>query len=191
MKLVFATANKNKIKEVKSVLPDSIIVLSLNDIGCKEDLPETHFTIEGNSKEKAEFIFTKYGYDCFSEDSGLEVFVLKGEPGVYSAHYAGTRDPNKNIELLLLNLRNEQNRKAQFKTVFTLVVNNIYNQFTGIVTGHITHNAIGDNGFGYDPVFIPDGYDLTFAQMEEPKKIEISHRTNAFKLMTEFLAINF
>ncbi len=191
MELVFATANNSKIKEVKAVLPATLVILSLNDIGCNEELPETHYTIEANSREKAEFIFTKFRYNCFSEDSGLEVFSLNGEPGVYSANYAGSRDARKNIDLLLLNLRNELNRKAQFKTVFTLIVNNIYNQFTGIVTGHINHKSIGNNGFGYDPVFIPDGYEQTFAQMDQSKKIEISHRTKAFRLMTEYLSKNF
>lgn len=191
MQLVFATANKNKIKEIKPLVPPSIEIIGLLDIGCTEEIPETHFTIEDNSMEKAEFIYQKYGYNCFSEDSGLEVFALNGEPGVYSAHYSGTRDPQQNINLLLLNLRNTKDRRAQFKTVFTLVIDNTYNQFTGIVTGLITEKPTGTNGFGYDPIFIPDGSSLTFAEMSGEEKSNCSHRTKAFTLLTNFLRNNF
>ncbi|MFI5172029.1 MAG: RdgB/HAM1 family non-canonical purine NTP pyrophosphatase [Chitinophagales bacterium] len=189
--LVFATNNKNKIREISRVVPSSIKILSLADIGCLEELPETHYTIEDNSKEKAEFVFEKYGYNCFSEDSGLEVMALNGEPGVYSAHYAGSREPEKNNNLLLLNLRNVDNRKAQFKTVITLVIDNRFDQFTGIVTGKIAEVPRGNNGFGYDPVFIPDGFNQTFAEMEPDEKIAISHRTKAFNSMTDYLTKNF
>ncbi len=191
MRLVFATANKNKIKEVKTLLPESMEILSLSDIGCTEEIPETHFTIQENSKEKAQFIFEKYGCNCFSEDSGLEVFALNGEPGVFSAHYSGSRDPIQNMNLLLLNLRNIDDRRAQFKTVFTLVIENTYNQFTGIVTGKIVDSPMGSNGFGYDPVFIPDGSVQTFGQMDSDQKTSISHRAIAFKLLTQYLYENF
>ena len=191
MELIFATGNKNKIKEVIQLVPKSIKIKSLEDIGCYEEIPETHFTIEANSREKAEYIFEKYGCNCFSEDSGLEVFALNGEPGVFSAHYSGSRNAEENINLLLLNLRNMNDRSAQFKTVFTLVIENNYNQFTGIVTGKISLLPIGTNGFGYDPVFVPDGAAITFAQMTSEEKTSISHRAKAFKLLTDYLNCNF
>lgn len=191
MNLVFATANKNKISEVQSLLPATIELKSLADIGCLEEIPETHFTIEENSREKAEYIFEKYGCNCFSEDSGLEVFALNGEPGVFSAHYSGTRNASENINLLLLNMRGKTDRRAQFKTVFTLVIENSYNQFIGIVTGKIAEMPAGTSGFGYDPIFIPDGAAITFAQMNTAEKNSMSHRTIAFTLLTEFLNKNF
>lgn len=191
MQLVFATANKNKINEVKTMLPKTIEIRSLGDIGCMEELPETHFTIEENSREKAEYVFEKYGCNCFAEDSGLEVFALNGEPGVFSAHYSGTRNASENINLVLLNMRGKTDRRAQFKTVFTLVIENSYNQFTGIVTGKITEMPAGISGFGYDPIFIPDGATITFAEMNPVEKNSKSHRSIAFKLLTEFLHENF
>jgi len=191
MQIVFATANKNKIKEVKMVVPETIKIRSLEDIGCYEEIPETHFTIEENSMEKAQYVFEKYGCNCFSEDSGLGVLALNGEPGVFSAHYSGSRDAAENINLLLLNLRNIEDRRAEFKTVFTLVIENSYNQFTGIVTGKIMLSGLGTNGFGYDPVFIPDGAALTFGQMTPEEKNKFSHRAKAFRLLTEYLNKNF
>lgn len=191
MELVFATNNRHKIKEVKAALPPALKILSLKDIGCFEELPETHSTIEENSLEKAVYVHEKYGYDCFAEDSGLEVEALNGEPGVDSAHYAGSRDPEANIRLLLLNLRNRTDRKARFKTVFTLIFRSEINQFSGIVTGHIAMKPEGTNGFGYDPVFIPDGYDLTFGQLAPEIKSSISHRAKAFGLMTDYLKLDF
>lgn len=191
MKLVFATNNKNKIKEVKEILPAELNILSLKDIGCFEELPETHATIEENSLEKAVYVHEKYGYDCFAEDSGLEVVALNGEPGVDSAHYSGSRDAEANIRLLLLNMRNQNDRSARFKTVFTLIINSEINQFSGIVTGHIAMNPEGTEGFGYDPVFIPDGYNLTYAQLPAAEKSQMSHRAKAFKLMTDYLKQNF
>ncbi len=191
MQIVFATANKNKIKEVKLMVPETIQIRSLEDIGCFEEIPETHFTIEENSMQKAQYVFEKYGCNCFSEDSGLGVLALNGEPGVFSAHYSGSRDAAENINLVLLNLRNVEDRRAEFKTVFTLAIENSYNQFTGIVTGKIIESALGTNGFGYDPVFIPDGAALTFAQMTAEEKTKFSHRAKAFKLLTEFLYKNF
>ncbi len=190
MKLVFATANKNKINEVLPLIPASIDVLSLVDIGCSEEIPETHGTIEANSQEKAEYIFQKYGYNCFSEDSGLEIEALDGEPGVYSAHYAGTRDAAQNINLVLLNMRGITNRRAQFKTVFTLIVEGNINQFTGIVTGFITDAPKGNGGFGYDPIFVPDGSVRTFAEFTQAEKSAVSHRSKAFGLLTSFINNN-
>ncbi len=187
MELVFATNNRNKIKEVKELLPASLLILSLQDIGCVEELPETHATIEENSLEKAVYVHEKYGYDCFAEDSGLEVAALDGEPGVDSAHYSGSRDANANIRLLLLNMRSETNRNAKFKTVFTLIYAGQINQFVGIVTGHISDKPKGTEGFGYDPVFIPDGYEFTYAQMDPVLKSAISHRAKAFNLLTDYL----
>ncbi len=187
MDLVFATNNPNKIKEVKAILPATIYLLGLRDIGCAEELPETHRTIEENSLEKAVYVREKYGYDCFAEDSGLEVHALDGEPGVDSAYYSGSRDAEANIRLLLQKLRGEENRRANFKTVFTLNRIGEINQFIGIVTGHISKAPLGNNGFGYDPIFVPDGYDQTFAQLSKDVKLSISHRTKAFELMTNFL----
>ena len=185
--LVFATNNQNKIREVEILLPPSFHIKKLIDIGCNEELPETHYTIEENSAEKANYIFRHYHVNCFSEDSGLEVEVLNGEPGVDSAHYAGDRDANKNIEKLLLNMQGKENRNAQFKTVFTLVLNGIQYQFTGILKGQIGVEKKGVFGFGYDPVFIlEDGRTLAELMLEEKSKI--SHRGIATQKLITFLS---
>ena len=189
--LVFATANPNKVKEVSMLLPDGFVIKGLADIGCFEELPETHNTIAANSLEKAEYLHEKYGFDCFSEDTGLEVTALNGEPGVDTAFYSGSRDPQQNMELLLLNLRNQSDRSAQFRTVFTLFIEKKWYQFEGIVTGMIAEKPIGDKGFGYDPIFIPEGAALTFGEMEPEQKKAFSHRAKAFNLMTAFLKANF
>jgi len=189
--LIFATANENKVKEVQLMMPSGFAIKGLRDIGCLEELPETTGTIEGNSRQKAMYVHEKYGVDCFSEDTGLEVAALDGEPGVDTAHYSGSRDPEANIRLLLMNLRNEGNRAAQFKTVFTLIIGKNVHQFTGIVTGKIAEIPTGNMGFGYDPVFIPDGYSTTFAEMKTEEKAPISHRGKAFAAMTAFLTQNF
>ncbi|MFN0274202.1 MAG: RdgB/HAM1 family non-canonical purine NTP pyrophosphatase [Chitinophagales bacterium] len=191
MTFVFATNNKNKIKEVMQVLPSHITILSLQQIGCFEELPETHATIEENSMEKAVYVYQKYGYDCFAEDSGLEVAGLKGDPGVHSAYYSGSRDPEANIRLLLHNLRGIKNRVAQFKTVFSLVSSRNTDQFLGIVTGKILEEPRGSQGFGYDPVFVPDGSVLTFAEMNPVEKVAKSHRTKAFQSMTRYVEKHF
>lgn len=191
MTFVFATNNTHKIKEVKQILPSHFSILSLQEIGCNEELPETHSTIEANSMEKAAYVFQKYGFDCFAEDSGLEVFALSGEPGVNSAFYSGTREADANIRLLLHNMKFEQNRKAQFKTVFSLISSRRTDQFVGIVTGNILAEPKGSNGFGYDPVFVPDGYTQSFAEMTPVEKIAISHRTKAFQSMTEYVEKHF
>ena len=187
--LVFATNNLNKLKEVQDlILNKDIKLLSLVDIGCSEDIPETADTIAGNAFLKAEYIYQKYELSCFADDTGLEVEVLDGEPGVKSARYAGEEKNNEeNIKLLLLNLENKQNRKAQFKTVISLIMEGVNYEFTGIIKGTITERKIGEKGFGYDAVFMPEGSERTFAQMSLEEKNKISHRAIAVAKLLEFL----
>lgn len=188
MKLVFASNNKNKIKEIQLLLPDTIQVLSLEDISCFEEIPETADTIEGNAILKANYVSEKYGYNCFADDTGLEVAALNGEPGVYSARYAGEqKDANDNMDKLLLNLEGKSNRSAQFKTVIALNLNGNQNLFTGIIKGKIIEQKFGTNGFGYDPIFVADGYDKTFAELSIDEKSSISHRGLAVKQLVNFL----
>lgn len=188
MQLVFATNNHNKLKEVQTLIPEYIKLLSLKDIGCFEDIPETQNTIEGNAIQKAEFIKEHYGYDCFADDTGLEVDSLNGAPGVYSARYAGEqRDANDNMNKLLTKLNDKNNRNAQFKTVIALHVNNKVQTFTGICKGGIITTKQGEKGFGYDPIFKPKGYDKTFAQMDLSLKNTIGHRGKATSLLVDFL----
>ncbi|MGS2763259.1 non-canonical purine NTP diphosphatase [Sinomicrobium sp. M5D2P9] len=188
MKLVFATHNKNKLYEVQALLPESITVLSLDDINCNEDIPETSDTIEGNAVQKADYIREKYGYDCFADDTGLEVHSLDGAPGVYSARYAGeAKDPEANTAKLLEELRNKPDRSARFKTVIALHLDGEQLLFEGIVNGTIAQQKSGDKGFGYDPVFTPDGYDKTFAQLPLDIKNNIGHRGKAVKQLIEYL----
>ena len=188
MKIVFATNNLNKLKEVQALMPQHISLLSLKDIGCFEDVPETQNTIEGNAIQKAEYIKTHYGYDCFADDTGLEVEALDGEPGVYSARYAGEqRDANDNMNKLLLNLEKYSNRKAQFKTVVSLHINGKLKTFTGICKGEITKNKQGEKGFGYDPIFKPLNYNQTFAEMDLAIKNSIGHRGKAISQLILFL----
>lgn len=188
MKLVFASNNKNKIKEIKNQLPDSIEILSLEDIGCVVDIPETADTIEGNALLKADFIKRHYGYDCFADDSGLEVDALNGAPGVYSARYAGEqKNDEDNMDKLLRELKDKDNRKANFKTVITLHIKGETYNFTGIVNGRIIDQRKGTDGFGYDPIFQADGMDKTFAEISMEEKIAISHRGKAVKQLVEFL----
>ena len=188
MQLVFATNNLNKIKEVQSLLPNSIQIINLESIGCMEDIPETANTIEGNAIQKANYITEKYGYNCFADDTGLEVEALHGDPGVDSAHYAGEqRNANDNMNLLLENLQNQSNRNAQFKTVIALNLNGKQHLFTGIVEGKITFDKIGNQGFGYDPIFQPEGFSETFAQLSLAQKGQISHRGLATKQLIAFL----
>ena len=191
MKIVFATNNKNKIKEIQSMLPPSIEIISLESIGCHEEIPETADTIEGNAIMKANYVTQKYGYDCFADDTGLEVDALDGEPGVYSARYAGEqKSPEDNMDKLLLNLKNETNRRAQFKTVIALNLNGEQHLFTGIARGEITSEKSGDQGFGYDPIFRPEGYQETFAQVSLETKNTISHRGKATRALITFLNEN-
>ncbi|MFI1770425.1 non-canonical purine NTP diphosphatase [Thalassobellus citreus] len=188
MKLVFATNNLNKLKEVQSLIPNYIKLLSLKDIGCFEDIPETQKTIEGNAIQKAQYVKEHYGYNCFADDTGLEVEALNGDPGVYSARYAGEkRDASENMDLLLKNLNDLDNRNAQFKTVVSLIINDKQHNFTGICEGEITTNKSGKKGFGYDPIFKPNGYEQTFAEMDLSLKNSIGHRGKAITLLVEFL----
>ena len=189
MQLVFASNNQNKIKEIQLLLPESIQILSLSAIGCFEEIPETADTIEGNAILKANYVTDKYGYNCFADDTGLEVEALNGEPGVYSARYAcEQKDANDNMDKLLLNLKDKSNRSAQFKTVIALNLDGNQTLFTGIIKGKIIEEKIGTNGFGYDPIFVADGYDQTFAELTIEEKSRISHRGLAVKQLVEFLS---
>lgn len=188
MKLVFASNNKNKIKEIQLLVPNAIHILSLEDIGCTEEIPETADTIEGNAILKANYVTENYGYDCFADDSGLEVDALNGEPGVYSARYAGEpKDDDKNIEKLLENLNDATNRKANFKTVICLNRKGEQHLFTGIINGTLINEKIGTNGFGYDPIFVAENYTKTFAELTIEEKSSISHRGIAVRQLVAFL----
>ena len=188
MKLCFATRNVNKIKEIKAKLGDAFEIVSLADIQCNEELPETTGTIEGNSAQKAQFVWEHYQGNCFADDSGLEVAALSGAPGVDSAMYAGIHgDSEANIKLLLKNLQGVAQRDAQFKTVITLVLNGDVHQFEGTIEGTILEDTKGQQGFGYDPVFLPIGYSQTFAQMSFEEKNKISHRSLATEKLIAFL----
>ncbi|GAB3724713.1 non-canonical purine NTP diphosphatase [Flavobacterium koreense] len=189
MKLVFASNNKNKIKEIQLLVPNSIQILSLDEIGCTEEIPETADTIEGNAILKANYVTEKYGYDCFADDSGLEVDALNGEPGVFSARYAGEpKNDDNNMNKLLSNLKDKTNRKANFKTVICLNYKGKQHLFTGIINGKIIDEKIGDNGFGYDPIFVANDYSKTFAELSIEEKSNISHRGIAVKQLIEFLS---
>jgi len=188
MQLVFATNNQNKIKEVQALIPSHITLLSLKDIGCFEDVPETQLTIKGNAVQKAEYIREHYGFICFADDTGLEVEALNGEPGVFSARYAGEqRNANDNMNKLLRELQDKPNRNARFKTVIALRLKDQLHTFTGICEGEITTAKKGDSGFGYDPIFKPTGYDQTFAEMDLSLKNKIGHRGKAVVELVEFL----
>ncbi|MES2811587.1 MAG: non-canonical purine NTP diphosphatase [Bacteroidota bacterium] len=188
LQLVFASNNKNKIKEIQQLVPSTIQILSLEDIGCTVDIPETADTIEGNAMLKANYVTKHYGYNCFADDSGLEIETLNGEPGVFSARYAGTqRNDNDNMDLVLTKLKNENNRKANFKTVIALNIDDQQHLFTGIINGEIIEEKKGSNGFGYDPIFVANGYTQTFAELSMEEKSTISHRGKAVKQLMEFL----
>ena len=187
MKLVFASNNTNKIKEIQQLVPSSIQIVSLQDIGCTEEIPETADTIEGNAILKANYVTEKYGLNCFADDSGLEVDALNGEPGVYSARYAGEpKNDDNNMNKLLSNLKDKTNRKANFKTVICLNINEEQHLFTGIITGKIIDEKVGNNGFGYDPIFVADGYSKTFAELTMEEKSSISHRGQSVKQLVTF-----
>lgn len=188
MKLVFATNNPNKLKEVQEMLSDRIELLSLKDIGCFEDIHETASTLEGNAKIKADHVTKNYGYDCFADDTGLEVKSLHGEPGVYSARYGGTpRNAEKNMGKLLHNLEDKLDRSAQFRTIVTLNLHGKSYDFEGICKGRILEERTGHGGFGYDPIFQPKGYQESFAEMSSEEKNKISHRGIAVEKLVEFL----
>ncbi|MCS6796463.1 MAG: non-canonical purine NTP diphosphatase [Raineya sp.] len=188
MKICFATNNQHKIAEVQAILGKTFELVSLAEIGCWEELPETGTTLEANSAQKAEYVWKNYQIPCFADDSGLEVEALNQAPGVYSARYAGVpKNDEKNIALLLQNLQNVENRKAQFRTCITLVTAKGKWQFEGIVKGEILHEKRGSQGFGYDSVFLPEGYLQTFAEMSMQEKNAISHRAIAVKKLVDFL----
>ena len=188
IELVFPTNNEHKLRELQQILGQQFKLLSLGDIGCFEDIPEDSPTIEENSMDKAIYVFEKYEKDCFADDTGLEVEALEGRPGVVSARYAGDeKDMDKNIAKVLLELEAKENRKARFKTVISLILKGEKYQFEGIVNGTILKDKKGEGGFGYDPVFMPDGYDITFAEMDSDEKNKISHRGLAVKKLTDFL----
>jgi len=188
MQLVFASNNLNKIKEIQSILKGSIALLSLSDIGCHEEIPETADTIEGNAILKANYVTEKYGYDCFADDTGLEVTALDGAPGVYSARYAGEqKNADDNMNKLLEALKDQADRSAQFKTVIALNIKGIQHLFTGIAKGEITFDKTGNHGFGYDPVFLPENYTETFAELSSEIKNKISHRAKATQQLIDFL----
>lgn len=189
MKIVFATHNFNKLQEVQAMMPASIELVSLDDIGCDEDIPETAATIEENAILKATYVKENYNKDCFADDTGLEVEDLNGEPGVHSARYAGEgRNNEDNIDKLLLQLEGKTNRRAQFKTVIALNLEGEKNLFTGICSGVITRERRGNKGFGYDAVFQPDGSTKTFAEMDAEEKGAISHRGIALRELIEYLS---
>lgn len=185
-KIVFATNNTHKLEEVASILGESYEVMSLREIGCHDDIPETADTFAGNAIQKARYIKEHYGYDCFADDSGLEVDALGGAPGVFSARYSGGGS-EANMEKLLHNLTEKNERGAQFRTVIALLVGEETHLFEGIVRGTIIHERRGEGGFGYDPIFVPEGYDLTFAQLGSEVKNRISHRAKAVEKLAEYL----
>lgn len=186
--IVFATNNAHKLREIREIVGDRLRVLSLGDIGCNEDIPETAGTIEGNAEIKARYVKEHYGYDCFADDTGLEVDALGGEPGVYSARYAGTaHDSEANMRLLLHNMECVENRSARFRTVIALVIADDMKMFEGIVEGRIATTPAGSDGFGYDPVFYPEDSSKTFAEMPAADKNAISHRGRATKKLIEYL----
>lgn len=188
MKIVFATNNPNKLAEIRQLMPQGIEILSLKDINCLEELPETSDTLEDNAAQKAYYVYDNYGHNCFSDDTGLEIEVLDGRPGVYSARYAGPDcRAEDNIQKILAEMKGEENRDASFRTIISLVIDGREFQFEGEVEGQIIPEKWGDQGFGYDPIFLPDGYEESFAQMTVEEKNIISHRGLAVKKLIQFL----
>jgi XTP/dITP diphosphohydrolase len=188
MKICFATNNQKKIEEVKAALGSEFELVSLQEIGCHEELPETGDTLDHNAFQKARYVKEHYGVDCFSDDTGLEVEALDGAPGVYSGRFAGEpRSDERNIDLLLKKLEGQNNRNARFRTVIALILEGKEYRFEGVAKGGIIHNRVGEKGFGYDPVFRPSGFDRTFAELSLEEKNEISHRGKAVNALIEFL----
>ena len=188
MKIVFASNNPNKVKEIQLLLPDTIQLVSLADIGCTDDIPETADTLEGNAILKANYVTEKYGLNCFADDTGLEIDALQGEPGVYSARYAGEqKSAEDNMAKVLQNLAEVTDRSAQFKTVIALNLDGQQHLFTGLVKGQITTEKKGTNGFGYDPIFQAEGHDKTFAELTPLEKASCSHRARAVAQLVKFL----
>jgi len=188
MELVFATNNQHKLEELQAILGNQFNLLSLKDIGCKEEIPEEQATLEGNAGQKAFFVFEKYGHNCFADDTGLEIDSLNGEPGVYSARYAGEeKSAETNMKKVLEKLAKINDRKARFRTVISLVINGKEQQFEGIVNGKILREKKGGSGFGYDPIFQPEGFDTSFAEMNLSEKNKISHRGRAVQKLVQHL----
>lgn len=188
-KLVFATNNAHKLEEIRAILGDKVEILSLNDIDCHADIPETADTLQGNAALKAQYIYDNYGLGCFADDTGLEVEALNGAPGIYSARYAGGEghDSEANMKKLLSEMQDKDNRKARFRTVICLIEDGKEHFFEGIVNGSIIRERKGGAGFGYDPVFMPDGYSETFAEMGNDEKNKISHRARAVQKLCEYI----
>ncbi len=192
MKIVFATSNLNKAAEIQQMLPAGLEVITLKDIDINEDIPETSLTIEGNAKQKADYITEHYNFNCFADDTGLEINALNGEPGVYSARYAGNqRSDSDNMDKVLEKLASTSDRSARFKTVIALTIDKQQYMFEGIVNGSIRHAKTGTNGFGYDPIFEPENCGKTFAEMSMNEKNQYSHRSRAFHKMITFLHNHF
>lgn len=188
-KLVFATNNAHKLEEIRAILGDKMEILSLADINCHADIPETANTLEGNAHLKSEYVYNHYGLDCFADDTGLEVEALDGAPGVYSARYAGDgHDSQANMQKLLKEMEEKNNRKAQFRTVISLIEKGEERRFEGVVKGEITTERRGDSGFGYDPIFQPEGFDETFAELGSEIKNKISHRAKAVEALCNYLS---
>ncbi|NVK27855.1 MAG: non-canonical purine NTP diphosphatase [Flavobacteriia bacterium] len=191
MKLVFATQNQNKLKEVQELMPEGIELVSLNDIGHEEELEETAISLDGNARQKAEFIYRKYNMNCFADDTGLEIDALDGAPGVYSARYAGAaKDATANMMKVLDELSGNPNREAQFRTAICLFWKDKMHTFDGVVRGSILENPVGDEGFGYDPIFAPEGETRSFAEMTSKEKNERSHRGRAIAKLVDWLSEN-
>ena len=191
-RLVFATNNAHKLEEIRAILGNSIEILSLADIHCHADIPETADTLEGNAREKSRYVYEHYGLDCFADDTGLEVESLGGAPGVYSARYADGQghDSQANMNKLLKEMEEKNDRKAQFRTIISLIEKGEERQFEGIVKGQITREKRGESGFGYDPIFQPDGYETTFAELGSDIKNRISHRARAVAALCDYLRKN-
>ncbi|AOM77871.1 non-canonical purine NTP diphosphatase [Pedobacter steynii] len=185
--LVFATNNKHKTEEVSKLLLNEYTILNLTDIGCTVDIPETGNTFEENATLKSSYVVENYQLDCFADDSGLEIEALNNEPGIYSARYSGVKDDQVNLNLVLQKMEGQQNRKARFKTVISLIQGQKNYLFEGVINGYIRESPIGNQGFGYDPIFVPEGYEQSFAQMDMAQKNEISHRAIAMRKLIAFL----
>lgn len=187
-KLVFATNNEHKLKELKQILPSEFELVSLNDIGCFDDIPETGTTLEVNASQKSFYIWDKFSMNCFADDTGLEVEALGNEPGVYSARYAGEdKSAEANLLMVLDKMGNETNRKARFRCVVSLIIDGTEKQFEGVVEGKILTEKHGEAGFGYDPIFMPEGYNQSFAEMSAEEKNQISHRGRAIHKLVDYL----
>ncbi|MFZ4100586.1 MAG: RdgB/HAM1 family non-canonical purine NTP pyrophosphatase [Sphingobacterium thalpophilum] len=187
MELVFASSNEHKVNEIRAIVDEAIQLKSLNDIACFDDIPETGSTFEENAGQKSRYIYQKYRCDCFADDSGLEIDTLNAEPGVNSAHYSGTRDFQQNMQLVLNRMEGQKNRTARFRTVISLLLNGSEYLFEGSIEGKIMQEQSGSMGFGYDPIFKPDGYEISFAEMDPSEKNRISHRAIAVKKLISFL----